>query len=596
MIIEKKRIRRYTPILIIIFILSSKIPQIFYTAHTAVRSFFSAQCSYDQLRSNDSIFYAISEAKYILPKNARVNVSPINWDFNRVKARYALYPFKLSEDWDFFIDLDGTFKDAPQSYKKHQLISGVTIFARPDSDFVHQTFEAPSYHLLSVIIIFLSIHTFFVFFGAGILALFKIAEKDNGMLWYLSTSYIFGFLASTIVVWLFLITGFDLNQTNIVLFWLTAFFLLFSFRIGWFLKSWRKSLNTTTFNLSLFKRIDTLSLTLFVILIILSLVIAACLTPVASWDAMANWIMKSKIIFHEKKLIFDYTHHNEYPILWPLNIAIQFSLLGGYYDEVAKWTTALLIIAFTSQLAAALTFIRIKYKWICILVLLYFACFFHRYLTYALAETPFLVFFTGCLTAMIAWLENEFRTKYLLLLIIMAIGLTLVKFEGGVACSILGISLLISCRNQLSLNKAGIAVMCLFLVPVLEFGWIIWNKSAGYLPTISHLSDGLSIKKTILVIRQAIVLANNSDTGYGLFAGLFVFTLLKSSRNFSVIEETLFVISIAMIMFCAIAVMGWNIEDINLIGTGTTFGRLFRHVTPALLILLGSLIFKFKKD
>ena len=585
-------------IIILIFALSSKLPVIFFGAYKSIRNFYNAKCSYERLRLNDPVFSAIFEAKQILQKDAKVDISPPplgpgrGQGFKRVKARYALYPIKFlryGEDWDYFIDLETSLKNAPENLKRQKLSSGITVFAKPGFDFISQS-STSTYSILRLVLVFMSIQVFFVFTGVGILALLNITIKNNSLLWYLSNSYICGFLTLSSVVWLFLIVGIDLERPNILLSWMVTSFFIFSFKIKWFLKNWRDLVSSKKIELRFLKRFDLLSLSFLVSLLIISIVLLTCLEPVFSHDAMNHWIIKSKVIFQEKQLVFDYTHHNEYPILWPLNIAVQFSLLGGYYDEIAKWTTAILVIAFITQLVGAFYFLRVSYKWICVLLILYFACFFHHSITWAYAEAPFLAFLTGCLAAILGWLRYPSKTNYMILGILMAMGLTLVKLEGGVASAILGTALIFSCRKDLISNKALFLAVGLLLVPILEIGWIIWIKSAGYLPTIFHATSSLSLEKLILILRQCVINANLSNIGNGLFAGILFIALLKFIRNHTKQEILLLNISIALVLFCGFAFIGWRTEAISMGSATTADNRLFLHSTPSILLFLGSLL------
>ena len=598
---EEEELQQFYQIIIIIFIftLSSKLPQIFFEAYKSIRNFYNAKCSYERLRLNDPVFSAIYEAKHMLQKGTIVEISPPyigpggRGNYKRVKAFYALYPLKVpwppGEDWSYFIDLETSLKNAPENWKRQKLSSGITVFAKPGFDFISQS-PTSTYSILRLVLVFMSIQVFFVFTGVGILALLNIPKENNSLLWYLSNSYICGFLTLSIVVWLFLIAGIDLERPNILLSWMVTFFFIFSFKIKWFLRNWRNLVSFKKIELRFLKSFDLLSLSFLVSLLIISILLLTCLQPVISFDAMAHWILKSKVVFQEKKLVFDYTAHNQYPILWPLNIAIQFSLLGGCYDEIAKWTTAILIVAFIIQLVGAFNFLRINYRWICVLLILYFACFFHYSITYAMAEAPFLVFLTGCLAAILGWLRYPSKTNYMILGILMAIGLTLVKFEGGVASAILGTSLILSCRKDLISNKALFAAVGLLLIPILEIGWIIWIKSAGYSPKITHLTSSASLEKLIVILRQCVINANHSSIGNGLLAGILFIALLKFKRNHTKQEMMLLITSIALFLFCGFALLGWDTEAISRLGHQTPFPRLFLHSTPAITLFLGSLL------
>jgi hypothetical protein len=293
--------------------------------------------------------------------------------------------------------------------------------------------------------------------------------------------------------------------------------------------------------------------------------------------------------------MFNSTHHNQYPILWPLNIAMQFSLSGGWYDELAKWTAAILFMSFVCQLIGCFRLLRMNNTWTSFFLLVYFACFFHISMTWAYAENAFLAFFGGALAWILRWIEDSHKKNYVIVGVLMAVGLALVKFEGGVGSVILGISLALLFNKRVVSGGAWLPVICLLLAPVLPIGWLLWNKSAGFLPEISHVDAGLSFQKILYVIEQNLFIASRSHIGRGFFFGMLLFALLKFSKSLTKTEIFLLLTSLGMVSFSAFGIIGWDMDMIQSTAK-SAIPRLFLHSTPALIVLLGSLIMNSQKS
>ncbi len=214
-------------------------------------------------------------------------------------------------------------------------------------------------------------------------------------------------------------------------------------------------------------------------------------SPLLVWDEMARWILQAKSIFHHKQLDLEGIPSNYYPILWPVHIGALFSLIDGTCDEIAKWSSALLFLAFITQLRGALAFLNIKLLSWGGMILLYLLFFYHWVFSTALPENVFLAFLTATIAAVLGWLQDTNQRKYLSLAVMMALGVSLTKFEGVLFPVICGVSLLIL-KPRLKLSAKDTLWVCtFFLSAFVPMVWIAWVKLNGYFQSVYHLQNGI---------------------------------------------------------------------------------------------------------
>ena len=194
--------------------------------------------------------------------------------------------------------------------------------------------------------------------------------------------------------------------------------------------------------------------------------------PAISWDALSHWMFKAKALLHHRTLAFSMdTHHNEYPLLWPLHTAMQYVLAGGAFDELAKWTVALLLAAMLGQLHGALRFLEVPVNWAWAALLAFPVFFFEDSLQWAYAETLFLALLAAMLAALAAARAGDAR--WIALAVFFGFGLAGTKFEGGPACVIVAVAAVLAhprfplCWRPWALGAA------LALPLLLTAGWFV---------------------------------------------------------------------------------------------------------------------------
>ena len=430
--------------------------------------FLRAKGDYARLRNSYTTFAATTEAKKIIHPLSPVAISHSPSGIENVAARYNLYPLKLSENWTYLIDLNHFVADQTSFPKRKKLSGNVFVYTQEGLPFLpwKKAVAAPS--LPKKLLIFSYTVILQTILGMLILYLLNIPRKTPGAIWMASTGYLAGFCVFTASLWILLIFGFTLEISTLLilgLLYLCSLLFLFlenSIPSGEIALPKKEALQNNHLRhpeeqndegprqkgilrfaqndrLALFRNSpkdakSPLEKTLLAFTVFLTGIITLWIisNPVKDWDTMANWAIKSKVIFHEKSLDLQYTYdnHNSYPILWPLHIAAQFTLLKDDYDEVALWSSALFFLILLSQLLKGFSLMGAKPLFAYTCILAYIAYFTGQNPTIsALPENAFLCFLSGLLVSICLWLKSPKDKHYLVLSVILAVGLNLIKLE-----------------------------------------------------------------------------------------------------------------------------------------------------------------------
>jgi hypothetical protein len=308
--------------------------------------------------------------------------------------------------------------------------------------------------------------------------------------------------------------------------------------------------------------------------------------------------MKSKVLFEQEVLDFSYTHHNVYPILWPLNIAIQFAFWGDMIDPVAQWTSAIFFVVFIIQMIRGLQMIGIPGTVIHGMLVWLIISAYHNplqkspdtYLEYANAENIFLALVAGLLVSVMVALRSVQQREYRNLTVLLAVGLCLVKFEGGAAviCMIFALWLGVpALQNQIFYQRM---VGLLWATLILPLGWMWWIKTHGYGSSIIHFQTGLSLEKACLLFT---LLAKQFFANHLILMSLGAFCYLKiarPTRQMHPYERFLWYWGGALVIFACLANAGLSAVDLKR-GLPEAFPRLFLHALPPLMMWWASRMF-----
>ncbi len=554
---------------------------IFTEAVHHLETFFHTHGDYDQLRRTFPIFDSALEAKGMIPADAAIDFSPAQWNLYRVSARYSLYPHETSKNWRYFIDFSKNFNPDP-GWKSYILSTGVLVFAKAGNEIQrNKSSLPPTYPTAQNFFIFMFMVIYQCWLGSYVLKWLKISRSENPC-WYWGTSYLLGFLVLTLLLWIFLLVGGEMTKESMTVLCVIVGFL---FKI----LAAKPSCPTRT---SVFIKDPPNSLTralqIFSILIIAAIFASAVFNVVNDWDAMSNWIMKAKVMHYHKRLDFAYTHHNYYPILWPLNIALQFTFADGFYDEMAQWTSGLFFLLIVIQLKYGLACLRtsVKVQWFTIFLYLVFSQYLIDFTT-ANAENIFVAFLFLLIILLIKWLEDSSNAYWQRGIVLAATGLVLIKLEGTVAILLI-IFTLLSLYQKFPFKKdLGGCVLGIAITLPLGFLWTFWIKYHGYLNGIVHLQEGLSWNKLCTILKFDFLVFLRSPLCIILLFAVLYFILYPNRRRFNLVELFLLRLSILLMCFSAFAYFGLPAEQIE----GAfhhAFPRLFMHAAPPLVLLWAS--------
>jgi hypothetical protein len=553
--------------------------------------FVQQKGDYDKLRLEYIEYADPIEAAAVLPRNARVEFSKKEWDFPKIASRFILYPRRLVDHGygDYFFDVNLKKFSPPSSWKTIDLPSGASVYAKPGFNFVHN--KKVRYSILKTWGMVAGVSIFNVIAGLCILSMLNIPLKEGGLFWYGSSAYLLGFLFLNGVLWLAMLMGFPFQKFYILSLWLAGIGILFWKARPSFKKSENSILDYSRLAFLNFK--ETAGKKVFVLMALICAFIFFSIGTMhmLSWDAMSHWMMKSKVIFYEKGLVFDYTHLNFYPLLWSLNIAVLFEYFGADFYGLAYWTVAVLFLTFIGQFLGAVNFLRLKKIWHWLPLMLFITFFLNWNFFVATAEPLLMCYLMASIALGCAWLQGRQQSEYLKLACWMVLGLNLVKFEGWVTTIIISAAFIASAYKKISLSKAGIflSIILSTIIPVVF--WIKWTGYMGYNSEISHLNDPVTLEKVIIVFMLVVRQFSPLSFMYTSLTLIILLTCIFCFRAYDRSEIFLILTFTGLALFSCIAVVGWPIDSLEN-QLQVAGNRLFFHAAPALCLWWGSLFLK----
>ncbi|HPB67620.1 MAG TPA: hypothetical protein PKU74_01775 [Candidatus Omnitrophota bacterium] len=570
-------------------------------AYIATKIFAQSGLSYDRLRRQQPSVQAALKARDILPPGTDVSAPFTCKGFSYVIWRYFLFPHRVVDTSDFHLDGRNRFPGEPAEWVEVPLTDTASLYARPHvagalAPGVSPLFPSPSLPVVLTAVLLFSGYN--ILTGVFMLRAMGFALKDWGRLWYYATSYLLGFSLPTAVIWILVMLGVPFSRGVVLGTWVLLGILLggLSRRCPVFLREEEnrpassQPCRTTRFAAPVLGGLVTAAAA--------GILIVTVSTGVLDWDGMSHWILKSKTIYYYQHFNFEYTHLNSYPLLWPLNIACQFAFLGGMYDELAKWTSALCFLVFIIQLLKSLQLLGLKPAWRYGILLFFLVSAFHDFtkpwwyvhFTFANAENLFLAFWGGALTLVLAWLKARDQRRYLWLALILMTGLNLSKLEGMFATGILAATVVLLFRKSLLSERAGAWIWAAFLSVGLPLGWMHWvSCRGGDFSALTHFQEGISTGKVLLLLKINLRnFCSNNMPVYSLLAGFYIFVFRK---RLPWLESEVFLglVSAGMVIFAGVAHLGTPLQSLSDIPP-EVFPRLFLHATPPLLLLFSSRI------
>jgi hypothetical protein len=431
--------------------------------------------------------------------------------------------------------------------------------------------------------------------GYLFLKVLRINAREGGRMWFLGTSCLAGNILHSMSLWGFLLFSIPLKMEllfGIWISWLIIFTLLISFshrrpdhnvpQRG----SEEEEKGEPHFWLA----------SLGPILIITAIFILIALTPLSDWDGLSKWVLKAKVLFFKQALDFRYTHHNYYPLLWPLAMASQFVLLGKVVDMAAQWMSAVYFLLCMTQIWGGLKILEIPRQQRYYVLLVFLPVFFsYRIMASANAENIFLAITAATVTALTAWIKAPATKSYGRLACFLFIALCLVKFEGAVTVLILLAGMILT-QKKTFFQKDNFPILLgglgSFLLPAL---WIRWTQAHGYMNTIVHFQMNGLFPNILFLIKENGYRFFNSPLAT-LLVILFLFSKLHpNERTWAPAEKWHLWAWGGLFLFSVFGNAGQVYAEIQHTGQDA-FIRLLLHTLPSLTLLISSRMFVRTRD
>ncbi|NTV29503.1 MAG: hypothetical protein HGA80_05425 [Candidatus Omnitrophica bacterium] len=588
-------------------------------AAPAIKRFISLKGDYDRLRRYALPAQIASDLKNILPPDSCLETSfpKDEVSFEAILFKYYLYPLKVSDQWPnlynrtshscrshYYLDLHRISSSAGPSGKPYVDVLGAKIFALDESSSFLSRKPQPYPHN-RILIGFIIFHVWMLITGLLIWRHATVRSDLVGIPGIFSASYLLGFVAITMSLWLSLLAGCDLRTGMVITFFgLTTVMGLLTWH-PWMRAPVKKTTAPAdSQKLPLlvkprrlaFKKIATAELLLSVALTILVFFLFFYIIsiPVNVWDEMHIWLLKSKMFYIDQTISFDYTveTNNYYPILWPLNIAAQYCFIGGMYDEVAKWTSAIVFVAFVGMFCGVARSVGMDRRWGWAAVGIYLAGFPHWTIFTALTENIYLAlvcmsFFFG----LHYFFQQNKKCKGLL--IISLLGVSAVKFEGALLALFLVLAFVLSGRGRNTDEMTGelrrsIPLIACLALPIC---WQLWLQYRRIPFSIYHFQTGLSMENLRLSLGMAKTFMLTPGNLAVLSLVILPLLLLSIRKAWPRTEKFLLIFCIFLICFSFAAGLCWSTKELVLYYP-EVFTRLLSRATPFIVLLWVSRISK----
>lgn len=587
--LKKKLLFFLTVILTVVFVL--KAFNLLDQGLPYIRGLLQVQGDYDRWNRSKPLTVIALEAKKNIPTGACVESSfpkagPIP---TSVFFRYQLFELKIKDNWlyafnstqnacngRFFIDLDQSFRGP---FKREiALAAGAKIFVleEPSSRTLVPQGSASAIRVLAVFLMFNGLTLI-----TGIFIFFGFFPKNIGMgLWgVLSTSFLLGFAGITMLFWMMSLLGISLSQPLIVS-------VLLAFLVsGYFFMKLQGG------QISIVHKVSKSSLTemvlsIGIVAVLFFFVLYTISFPICIWDEVYIWLLKAKMFFVQRGLIFDYTEYtnNYYPVIWPLNLALQYILADGHYDQMAKWTSGLFFLCLAGQLNLIARSLRLSRRDSMLVVLIFLVGFNHWTFFTALPENIHIAFTAMVIAFFIAWLDKKNSTCKVIALIAL-LTVSGIKFEGFLTGIFIFVAYVLSAPDFNKMRK-DLAGAMPFLTTILVYGgWLAW-VSFNQIPfKIFHLHGAPSLANFAALFKM-VASFMRADPGIFIIV-LVAFTVpfvTGVQRPWSRGEKALLIFCSCLIVFDLTAGICWpHREFVTYYPEVLT--RLFSRTTLFLLVL-----------
>jgi hypothetical protein len=562
-----------------------------------VSALLKAGGQHDQLRdSKISYNHAVSQAARLIPPSEYVMISKRNGlrNIDFIAIRYAVYPAKVSEPFHYYFDVKGSDPWPDQTWQARPLDHGAVLYAEPGHLFLdHQKPIVRSAWKEGAV--FLLITVFMIWIGWNILLIIGIGPDVLGIMWFLSSGYLTGFVLVNNIYWILFMIGIRLDLFTVVsvlvVLWIATVFVRKMIKtqgsvlLSGSMESIRKK--------DLWFWAGHWAVNRSVLIVVLFMVMATVSIPITFWDEMLIWILRSKMLFYHGNIDFPYVGATNvyYPILWPLHIHVFFKAAGGCYSEILKWVSASVLLVFVGQLLGASAFLNFKRVSSGLPVLLFLLLFMNLIFFTALPEVVFFALSLGVVVPLMFWLREPERKRFLALSVMMGIGLAGIKFEGGLIVLVIAVCCALAGRS-VNLPISRYLRLFWFLIPgLIPWFWISWLKANGFQYTVYHFGSPL-VSENMNAIFYIVIESLSHGRNLGIVFFLTVFYLIfKKHEPLDSVQRFMILVFLALAGFSVFSVVFWPTEDIRLYYP-KVLDRLFLRAVPFLIMVWASLVFE----
>jgi len=316
--------------------------------------------------------------------------------------------------------------------------------------------------------------------------------------------------------------------------------------------------------------------------------------PLYSWDAIAMWGTKAKILFHEPvaetRYFFDVSKsysHLDYPLLIPLAQNYMYMLLGRVDDRLGKIIFPLFFLGLLMLIYGAGR--RFFSRWYSLIFtsLVALSGAFLKWAPKGYADVPFSFFYSVATVYLWLWMQEEKQRDLLIFGIFSAFSI-FTKNEGlplfGINFLLLIIFLGINRRIRFKKLLLPVGIWLIFILPWFIFSRRIPRTHQDYLSLQVLLNVGKNFSRIPLVVKSFLAQFGNLEN-WGLFwPGLLITTILSVRCTFHQPLGWLFLmLGLHLCMYGGIYLL--TSADVVLY-LQDTLDRVLLHILPVGIILI----------
>ena len=475
--------------------------------------------------------------------------------------KYYLYPIKVKDVWQNQFNQNNKACDTGYFININKPVTNSFKNPRLSGDL----FKSFAFHGLTLVT---GVFLFFTLFPQG-MALLNCWQV-------LSTCFLLG--VAIITMFFLLLTAAGMKLTIITTSGGLLLIVLISY--GWLLM--RKGRIVFNQGVRSFSLNEFLLRAITVFLMIFCLMYTLAL-PIGIWDEVIIWLLKAKMFFISQGFIFDYTEftNNYYPLMWPLNITVQYVLMGGVFEQAAKWTSAFMFLCLLGQLSIIAKCLGLNAKWQKIAICLFIVLFNHWTFFTALPENIYIAFTVMAVAFCLLWMQQDRNAKLGVVLIALW-ALSCIKFEGFLTGIFLFLAYLISNPNVFR-DKKKIMKVSLLLSSVIVYGLWMWWLTHNHIPfKMFHVQGGFSLNNIEGLGEMLFKQMANGGVIYGV---VFVAMLILNRRLSWPRPQVLVIIfSFILLLFSLFAGVCWPHQEF-LRYYPEVLTRLFSRVSCFLMVI-----------